>query len=496
METYLPILKATLSDWILLTLNNPLYAAALAITVWLLTAIVYSIKIASLKKKIVAGEKARFEIEKNFNTAQQKMQLMQAELTAGSVEMENARQTAQKEAQRATSLEEQLLQRNKQIAGAMQALSTSFDIGERPLPVTENIKAEDLWQQLDRVINLLAIRLRSEQQAKTELQQSYQAEAAKRAEKEALLETLQTTLANQNRQISQLERGLEEQKNLLREQQEKAQQILSQTLEKHADESARLAQLELQILELTDTRQQLSQLEKALNVKNAQITQLEHAKPVDKIEVQAHSVILEPEEKQEEKEGPVAPVELEKIDKEIQPAQPLTEEQADSAAKEPTGGVTGKFKNLFGKARQEPVAVEPETVEIAPVEADIQPVQLDVEPLVSPVKEPVAGVKGKFKNLFGKTRQEPVNVVEPELVENRQHETEIQPVPIEVEQHSVSSTKGQFGKLKNLLGSKPRPEEIQQEEKTEPAPVEVEQQPVNPAKGQLGKFKNLFGKNK
>ena len=36
METYLPIIKATLSDWIQLTLNNPMYAAALAIAVWLL----------------------------------------------------------------------------------------------------------------------------------------------------------------------------------------------------------------------------------------------------------------------------------------------------------------------------------------------------------------------------------------------------------------------------------------------------------------------------
>jgi hypothetical protein len=473
METYLPILKATLSEWILLTLNNPLYAAALAITAWLLSAIVYSIKIAFLKKKIVDGEKARFEMEKNFNTAQQKMQLMQTELTAISVEMENVRQAAQNEAQRAESLEEQILQRNKQIAGTMQALSTSFDIGERPLPVPENIKAEDLWQQHDRVISLLTIRLRNEQQAKTELQQSYQAEAAKRAEKEALLETLQTALANQARQISRLEQGLEEQTSLLKELQEKAQQILSQNLEKHQAEAARLAQLEQQVIELANTRQQLSQLEHTVNVKNAHITQLEQTRPSKEVEVQAQPVPLAPEEKQEEKE---APVELEKVYEEVQPVQPIIEEQPVSAAQAPKAGVSGKFKNLFGKARQEPVAVQPETVAIAPVDAGIQPVQLDVEPLVSPDTEPAAA--------------------EPELTGSRHYETEIQPVPVEVEQRPVSPAKGQFGKLKNLLGSKPRPEEIQQEEKTEPAPVEAEQQPASPAKGQLGKFKNLFGKNK
>ncbi|OYV18382.1 MAG: hypothetical protein CG441_1141, partial [Methylococcaceae bacterium NSM2-1] len=74
METYLPIIKTTLSDWFQLTLNNPLYAAALAIVVWLLTAIIYSIKISSLKKINTASEKARLEMQNNLKTAQQQMQ--------------------------------------------------------------------------------------------------------------------------------------------------------------------------------------------------------------------------------------------------------------------------------------------------------------------------------------------------------------------------------------------------------------------------------------
>ena len=59
METYLPLFKSLLANWIQSTINDPLYAGALAITVWLLTASLYSIIIASLKKKVVASENAR-----------------------------------------------------------------------------------------------------------------------------------------------------------------------------------------------------------------------------------------------------------------------------------------------------------------------------------------------------------------------------------------------------------------------------------------------------
>jgi chromosome segregation ATPase len=399
METYLPIIKTILSDWILLTLNNPWYAAALATVVWLLTAIIYSIKVASLKKKNIASEKARIEMQNNLNTAQQQMQKMQEELTANTGQMQKDKQLAQNEAQRAAGLEEQLSQRNKQIAGIIQSLATSFDPGERPLPVTEDVKAEGLWQQHDRVITLLTTRLRSEQQSKIELQKSYQTETLKRAEKEALIETLQTTLATQASQVSKLEQALEEQKSILQQQQDKAQQVLSQTLEKHLSELARFTELEQQALELVNARQHLTQLEEKLNAKDPLITQLEKNKSVDQVKVQ-------------------------------------------------TGGVTGKIKNLFGKTRQELITAEPESAETKQDEAEIQPAPSDVE------QQPVSATKGQFgklKNLFGKTRQELITA-EPESAETKQDEAEIQPAPSDMEQQPVSATKGQFGKLKNLFG--------------------------------------------
>ena len=395
METYLPIIKTILSDWFQLTLNNPLYAVTLATVVWLLTAIIYSIKVASLKKKNIASEKARIELQNNLNTAQQQMQKMQEELTANTGQMEKAKQFAQNEAQRAAGLEEQISQRNKQIAGIIQSLATSFDLGERPLPVTEDIKAEGLWQQHDRAITLLTTRLRSEQLAKTELQQSYQAETLKRTEKEALIEALQTTLVTQTTQVAKLEQALAEQQSMLQQQLDSAQQALSFALEKHQFDLAHLDELKQQAFELVHTRQQLRQLEKKLTAGDTTlIAQLEKNKPVDQIKVQPQAALV----KQDVNE---TIIELKKTDEEAPLASSDIEKQPVSPVKERTVGVAGKLKNLFGKTKQEPITAEPESVETRPDEEDIQPAPSDVEQQsVNPVK----GQLGKLKNLFGKTK--------------------------------------------------------------------------------------------
>jgi hypothetical protein len=511
METYLPIIKAYLADWIQVTVYNTKYAVALAIAVWLLCAIFYSIRIAFLRRQAIASEKAHIEkqniLNAALNTAQQQMQNMQKELAENTAQMEQAKQLAQKEAGRATGLEEQLSQRNQQVAGIIQSLHTSFDLGERPLTVMGDIKAEGLWQQHDRVINLLTTRLKSEQQAKTELQQSYQAESAKRAEKEALLETLQTTLANQISQLSKLEQALEEQKSMLQQQQDKAQQVLSQTLEKHLAELARLTELEQQALELVNTRQHLTLLEEKLTAKDALITELEKDKSVEQVKVQAQP----------------APLKQKAIETIIE--LPKTEEVVPPA---PSGGVAGKLKGLFGKAKHEPIAAEPEAVETRRDEEKSQPVQVIVEEQpVTPVKEQTSGIAGKLKGLFGSKQQaEETKQEEPEIQpapvaveqqpanplkdrygrikyyfgdikqqsqDTKQDATETQPVPVEVEQPPVSAAKAQFGKLKNLFASKQQGEETHYEQEAQPAPSDVEQTPVGPAKAQFGKLKNLFG---
>ena len=216
MQEFLPIIKTTLLEWAQLTFANPLYAAFLILATGLLVVIVDTIKSIPIKRKAAASEKARVELANNLSMAQQQ----------------------------ATGLQQRLAQRNQQISDTIQALAAGFDLGEQPLPaIGEDLVSEDLWQQHDRVIAQLANRLRAEQQAKAELQQSYQAETGKRIEKEALIDNLQNTLTEKTLHIS----GLEQQ--------------TAEILEKHVAQSARLAELEQQSLEWLDTKKQREQLE-------------------------------------------------------------------------------------------------------------------------------------------------------------------------------------------------------------------------------------------
>jgi hypothetical protein len=503
METYLPIIKALLSEWTLLTLANPVYAGALAVVVWLLSASIYSIKIASLKKKNIASEKARIEMQDKLNAElnalQQQMQQMQGELAANTEQMEKDRQLAEKEAERAVKGEDQLSLRNKQIVEIIQTLATSFDLGERPLPIMGDLKAEDLWQQHDRVINLLTTRLRSEQQAKSQLQQSYQDETVKRVEKEALIETLQTVLATQTSQLAKLEQTLEEQKSTLLQQQEQAQQVLSQTLEKQRSELARLTELEQQALDLVNGRLQIAQMEEKLTTKEALITQIENTKPVESIKVQAQPqpALIKPAEQE-------TPIELKQTPQEIlpaaaAPAPAVIEQPPVIPVKEKIGGVTGKLKNLFGKTGQEALVAAPEVAEIKQDKPEIQPAPLVVEqPSVKAEQPAVTAAKaqlGKLKNLFGKTSQESIKSA-PEVAEIKQVEEEIQPAPVTVENLPLSAAKNPFRNKKYFFGDIDKlPEEPKQDE-VKIQPTSEVQLPVSPAKSQLTKLKSLFGKSK
>ena len=511
MEIYLPILKAILSDWIVLTLDNPFYASVLAFVVFLITSILYSIRIASLKEKNNTSEKARLEMEATLNAAltvaKQQQQTMQDELTASSEQMKRDRQLAQKEAERAARFEDLLSQRNKLVAGIIQTLATSFDLGERPVPLMGDIKAEGLWQQIDRVISLLTNKLLSEQQAKTQLQQSYQAETVKLAEKEAQFSTLQTTLATQTSQLTQLEQSLEEQTALLKQQQDEAQQVLSQTLEKHLSELARLTELEQQALDLVNTKQQLTQLAEKLSNKDALITQLEKNKLVEQVKVEPKPAEI----KQEVKEKLLA---IKKVDAPFLSVPSDSKQASVSPVKEQSGGVSGKLKSLFGRANQGPVATALEIVEIKEEIIEIQPIAAEVPqpPLVASVKEQITGMTGKFKSLFGQDKQTPI-AKEPDVIEIKEEILKLQPAITEVAIPAVlpinDPVVGVTERFKNLFGranpepiaTAPETVEIKEEiVAVEPELPVVELPSVSPVKAEMagvtGKLKGLFGKAK
>jgi len=491
METYLPIIKMMLSDWIALTLANLYYAGALTFVVFLITAILYSIRIASLKKKNVASEKARIESEASLNAAlniaQQQLQAIQEELIVNIEQMKKDHQLAQKEAERAIRFEEQLSQRNKQIADVIQTLATSFDLGERPLPVMGDIKAEGLWQQHDRVITLLTTRLFNEQQAKTQLQQSYQLETAKCAEKETQLMALQATLTTQSNEVSRLEKTLEERTSQLNQQQLEAQRVLAEALEK-------------QLYQTANTKQQLSLLEEKLSNKETVINQFEEIKRSDQLK----EATLLTEKKQNVREEPIEIQPLVEVDV---AAISESKEALESPAKDQLGGISGKFKNIFAKTIEKSITKKPEQLDVKEERVVIKTITPDVpSSSVALVKEQMAGMTGKFKNLLGKAKQESI-VEESNRVEKKVPVVEIREVLPEVAKPSVSSVKeeviGVTGRFNSLFGKATQKLSVKEPDviaETQSVKVETEQLTDVSSKTEkvsvTGKLKGLFGKAK
>jgi len=415
MQTYLPLIKAMLSEWYIFTLNNALYAAVLAITVWLLMAIFYSIRIAAIKRGKAASEKAA---AKSVDAAQQQLQFSQEELASTAEQMEKAQSVAQDEAQRALALEQLIYQRNQHIAGTIQTLATSFDLGERPLLASEDVKSDSLWQQHDKVIMQLVERLRTEQQAKTELQQTCQTATIKLAEKESLLNALQSVLDNHTSQLSKLEQALEEQKSML-QQQNTSQQALSDTLKNFQPAPAVAsspAELKVEprveprpetFRAVNDWRQPI-QIAEAPAVEESLIAQTEQntaqsepnepAEPVNAIPEAAVTRQVEEApmesvraiEEDEDFLDLVLDENLQPVVRKTAPASSDMEQQATAPAK----GSLGKIKTLFGK-KQQPVKTEPQW---ADEKADEAPPLSTVQQLDD------AKAQGKLKGLYSKFR--------------------------------------------------------------------------------------------
>ena len=389
MQTYLPLIQAMLSEWYLVTLNNPLYAGALVASAWLFTAILYSIRIGGIKRANTASEKNSIE---SLNELQKRLQDTQEELTAADLQMEKAASTAQEETQRALTLEQLIYQRNKQIADMIQLLATNFDMGERPLLATEDVKADQLWQQHTKAITLLIERLRTEQQAKKELQQTCQAETAKLAEKEVLLEALQSTLDTHSTQLSQLERALAEQKTIL-QQQDNAQQVLSDTLKNYKSVITSPAELIQAAVKpaiqfaaspkpvesfFTPAAPQSPVVETPTIA--VQIPPVTPNKRIDTIK----SVLPSSKPEAPSKETSYASLDLEQ--------QPVTATQ----------GSLGKIKNLFGK-KQTPVKTEPQWAEPKPVEPEALPMP-EPELAIKEVQKAPSKLQGFYSKFKSKNK--------------------------------------------------------------------------------------------
>ena len=455
METYIPIIQGTLTDWIALTLINPFYAGALAAVVFLLTATLYSIRVAFLKSNNKASEKARIEIQVKLNETQQNIEAIQQELLANSEQMQTANQLAQDEAARANELENRLSVRNGQIARIIQSLATSFDLGERPLPVMENVEAEELWQQHERVINFLVKRVQSEQQAKTQFQESYQAETLKHTEKDALLETMRLTLALQTSQLQSIEQ---------------------------------------QRFDFNGVKEHLIRLEERLNSKDALIAELEKNKLIFQVKEQS-----EPEPISILQEAKETLNELDSTNEEVLAEFFSDKEQPLNPVKEQFSVLSKQFTNILDQASSESSKVDTEISELNQdtEEFDSAPI-VEETMLVSSVKEQKSGMVGKLKNMFGKAKKKPIQVI-PEVSDIRQIIVENQSAPSELESLILTTDKNQVSSESTEIEAEIT--ELNQDiEEVESISIVEETILVKSAKeqksGVVGKLKNMFGKAK
>lgn len=333
LQKLVPFFQDLLRQWYQFTLDNADYAGALAVSVWLLTAIFYSIRIGFLKRQIARAEKAKNETLASLNAAEQQCQALQQQMSETTEKMQSAVETAESQSQRASSLEQRLNTSNQKLANSLANLVDSFELNLHSLPAAD---AENLLSEYDAVVARVAERFQNEQQAKTQLQLTLHAEAAKLAEKEMLASSLQHRLDTQTQQLAKLEMAVEQYEAAQRQLEADKEQQLAEAMARQQAEAARLAELEKQRQAETHIPPQTSAI--------AQEAQ-KPAEPVKQPEViektvQAASVVVEPQLNSEsiatkapevEKTGVKAPT-----------------PSADT--KKPKAVAADKGKGLFGRA--------------------------------------------------------------------------------------------------------------------------------------------------
>ncbi|MDT4288679.1 hypothetical protein RO575_03845 [Methylomonas sp. MO1] len=457
MEAYLPMIQSILSDWYRFTLENQEYAGALALAVWLLTAMFYSIRIYFLKKTNAINLKARLALQADLEAAQQQQQALQEQLTANTEQMEVAKTVADNEAQRAAGLEEKLVQANRQVIDSVKTLATSFELTEPVLPAANDLQSTDLWPRYFALTAQITERFKAEQQGKTELQLALWAETSKLAEKDALIGPLQLRLESQTEQLNKLELAVEEQKILRERDQASAEKLLADTIAKHQAELARYADsAKHSVAPAAAYSQPVSQPEPNVVINEAPAIQPAPAIVAEPVVAQA------PVEPPKLVEREVAQV-VEKPKAVVAEPAPAKQSSVDKLA-EKSGGF-GKFKQMLNNTMQQmakldqklgtqtEVAAEAIQEELEEIAAPIMEAAVELKENVleiaetasEAVKEPAAGVSSKLKGLFGKKSAEPAVAPEPVAVEP---EPIAEPVAAAAEPAKPAGLKGLLKKWK------------------------------------------------
>lgn len=458
LQELLPFFQTLFQEWYLFTLRNIPYALTLALSVWLLTAIAYSFSIAWLKRRGAIETRARTAAETALAEAQQQLLSLKEELTATTAKLEQATQLTEVKIHRANDLEQKLLNSNKQLVAGFSTLVSAFEIIEN-LPTHATVDYEMLWQRCNGIIERIAERFRGEQQAKARLQLDVQVEKSKLADKESLINSLQTRLDSQTEQLAEFDRLQAEQQGL-RSELDSIQQQLNLARDKNRTDSARIAELEAKATS-SPSQPQAAVAEKSFHAEPA-IVRAETIKDAEPVPA---TIIAKPAEVK-----PAPAVEAPQALEASNPIEPVEQiKQVKNTAVAPTpvaqGKGKGKWKGMFGNAMQQfskldekfggpktPLA-EPEPIENPQQELENptfgqQASEVDRrndDSVAASEEKPSSAMAGKLSGLFA-TKKKPSVQETPQAAESG--EEGVKPAATEP---AVAETKP-TGKLGGLLG--------------------------------------------
>lgn len=421
MEAYLPMIQSILLDWYQVTLDNKEYAGALAIVVWLLTAMFYSIRIFFLKKTNAINLKARLALQDNLDNAQQQLQAAQEQLAANTEQLIQAQAALAESSDRVADLIGKIAQDNQRLIDGIKALAGNFELTAPSLPNAETADAADLWQRYADLSGQAVERFKAEQQGKTELQLALWAETSKLAEKEAVLGPLQLRLEAQTEQLNKLELAVEEQKILREREQAAAEKRLAETIDRHQAELARYADATQRPTQApaASPAQPVSAPEPKVTVVEKPIVSQVSVEPVVAPAPVPVAVFEEPP-KAVKAEAPPVQEKAEVAEPALAPKQSSVDKLAEKS------GGFGRFKQMLNNTMQQMAKLDQKlgtqtTVVAEAIEEEIEQLAAPVaevvdeikesaaemaESMAEAVKEPAAGIGGKLKNLFGKAKAE------------------------------------------------------------------------------------------
>lgn len=395
LQDYVPFFQALSLKWYQLTLDNAVYATCLAVSIWLLTAIFYSIRISLLNGKISRSLKAHAQTQVEFEASQQQASDLQQALQEAGEQLDKERLALADETSRAAALESKLAEVTGRVAENVAKLASQFKLDAVALAVDSN--DDSYWQQYRQLLTQLDGRFAAEQQAKAQLEQARQDEAAKVTEKEALLGALRSKLEAQSNQINVLETTLAEQNLALQQHQQKVQQI----------------QLELEQRDQAIVSRVSAVVDVApVTIPEAENLNIAAATPEPVEEALIIPAVLEPVS------IPETVIEANKTpDVEV----PVISETAASpeiavvVTETPAAGLGGKFKQLYSSTRQKisklddkfageaVVVAKEDEPQVGQEEPAIPAAIVESQMQEATLEKSAAGLGGKFKSLFGKS---------------------------------------------------------------------------------------------